>query len=160
LDIITHSHYIYLQDYLFLVYSIYPQTKGAKMSNSITLNDIQGKYEISYQSYPPIEDWYEPGFGSADIVGDTLIGKDALGVTWNAKLFFDDNGRLNFTATLDPTTSPDPQVGLLDRTGNITRTPQNYSSDIKVTKFSGEIILRTRVIQGPITIDVQFRKMT
>lgn len=124
------------------------------------LEDLQGKYDITYQSTPPQPDWYEPGYGQAEINGNKLIGFDALGVRWDATLELRQDGILNFQAVLDPRTSGDENVVLLDNSGNMTREPQHYTGEIKVTKFGGETMLRTVVIQGPITINVQFRKKT
>lgn len=129
------------------------------MSQAVTLDDLQGLYDITYASSPQLENFYEPGFGSAKIEGNTLTGVDALGVIWNAKLETPENGKINFKAFLDPKDAP-PTVGLMDKSGVMTREPQNYNGVVKITKLGEELILRTQVQQGPITIDVQFRKKT
>ncbi len=127
------------------------------MSDPISLDELQGLYDITYASSPPIENFYEPGFGSAKIEGNTITGIDALGVLWNAEFKIIDNGSLSFKAILDPREAP-PTVGLVDNTGTMTRQPQNYSGTIRITKSDKELILRTQIQQGPITINVQFRK--
>ena len=125
------------------------------MSQSITLEDLQGLYDVTYASSPQLEHFYEPGFGSAKIEGDTLTGVDALGVIWNAKFSSPENGEIAFKAILDPKDTP-PTVGLINKSGIMTREPQSYNGVVKITKLGDE--LRTQVQQGPITIDVQFRK--
>lgn len=127
------------------------------MSDNITLEELQGEYAITYASTPPLDNFYEPGFGSAKIDGNKLLGVDALGVVWNATFEIGNDNQLDFEATLDPRGTPET-VGLMNKSGVMSREPQNYSGVIKVTKSSKETILRTQVQQGPITIDVQFRK--
>lgn len=127
------------------------------MPNTVTLDDLQGLYDVAYASSPQLDYFYEPGFGSAKIEGNTLTGVDALGVLWNAELNVLENGEIGFKALLDPKDTP-PTVGLMDKNGVMTREPQSYSGTVKVTKSDKELILRTQVQQGPITIDVQFRK--
>ena len=127
------------------------------MVQPITLDDLQGLYDVTYASSPQLDNFYEPGFGSAKIHGNTLTGVDALGVIWNASFDPPKDGKMNFTAFLDPKDTP-PTVGLMNANGIMTREPQNYSGEVKITKLHNEIILRTQVQQGPITINVQFRK--
>lgn len=127
------------------------------MSQNLNLDDFQGLYEIIYASTPQIDGFFEPGFGSAKIEGNTLRGVDALGVIWNAEFQIVSENEISFDAVLDPKETP-PTVGLMDKNGNLTRTPQNYSGNMQVTKLGKELIMRTQVKQGPITIDVQFRK--
>ncbi|MAI61988.1 MAG: hypothetical protein CBB87_05775 [Micavibrio sp. TMED27] len=127
------------------------------MSQEITLDDLQGMYDVTYASSPQLENFYEPGFGSAKVENNTLTGVDALGVIWNAEFSTPKNGEMSFKALLDPKDTP-PTVGLMNANGVMTREPQNYSGIVKITKLGEELILRTQVQQGPITIDVQFRK--
>ncbi len=128
------------------------------MPNTIDLKVLEGNYDITYQSSPPLDDWYEPGHGSAQIAGNELTGSDALGIVWRAKLTPLDDKNLEFDATLDPTTAA-PNAGLMDKNGNMTRSPQHYKGTIKVTLLGSDTLLRTQVIQGPLTIDVQFRRI-
>ena len=125
----------------------------------ISLEDLQGRYEISYQSTPQMPDWYEPGVGVAQIVDNQLHGVDAVGVSWFAEFDILNDGTLSFQAKLDPTNAP-PNSVLLDRNGQMTRTPQDYTGILRVTKLENHLILRTQVIQGPITINVQFKKVS
>tara|TARA_R110001583_G_scaffold122072_1_gene273330 strand:- start:12557 stop:12943 length:387 start_codon:yes stop_codon:yes gene_type:complete len=127
------------------------------MSDGITLEQLQGIYEITYASSPQVEGFYEPGFGSAKIVRNNLTGVDALGVVWNAEFIILDNGTLSYKATLDPKDTP-ITVGLMDRSGSMSRKAQEYQGIMNVTKTNNYLILRTQVQQGPITINVQFRK--
>lgn len=127
------------------------------MVQKITLNQLQGLYEVTYASSPPVEGFFEPGFGSAQIEGNKLSGVDALGVIWSAELDFRPDGNLTFNAVLDPTETP-VTVGLMDKRGNMTREPQHYSGIIKVIKTDNYLLLRTKIQQGPITINVQFRR--
>lgn len=124
----------------------------------LTLEDIQGMYEISFQSIPPMDDWFEPGFGSAQISGNKLTGIDGVGVEWKADLVIEPNGTIKFAAILDPTSAPEG-VGLMDVNGVMTKNKQSYSGVLKVTNVPPLIILRTTVIQGPLTINVQFKKL-
>jgi hypothetical protein len=123
----------------------------------ISLDELQGSYEISYQSTPQLEDWFEPGFGAAKIEKNQLTGIDGVGVTWNATFEINDDGNLVYKALLDPKTAI-PGAGLMDKNGQMTREPQSYSGLISITKSTDELILRTSVQQGPLQIDVQFRK--
>lgn len=127
------------------------------MAANVTLADLQGLYDITYASTPQIENFYEPGFGSAKIDGNKLTGVDALGVIWNGVFEVKGNGTLEYNAQLDPSEAP-ITVGLVDRNGQMTREPQSYHGVLNVTKLGNNLILRTQVQQGPITIDVQFRK--
>ncbi|GEM_PF-3098006 len=127
------------------------------MSGNITIDELQGEYDITYATSPPLEHVYEPGIGSAKIQGNKLIGVDALGVIWNATFEIVNDNQLAFKATLDPKGTPET-VGLLDKSGVMSREPQDYEGVIKISKSSTETILRTQVQQGPLTIDVQFRK--
>lgn len=127
------------------------------MSESITLEELQGEYDITYATSPPLDNFFEPGFGSAKIDGNKLIGVDALGVVWNATFEIGNDDQLPFQATLDPKGTSET-VGLLNKSGVMTREPQDYEGVIKVSKSETETILRTQVQQGPLTIDVQFRK--
>ena len=127
------------------------------MSSDIALDDLQGLYDITYASSPQLDNFYEPGFGSAKIEGNKLTGVDALGVIWNADFDILEDGTLSFKAILDPKDAP-TTVGLIDSSGVMTRSPQCYQGIMNVTKLDAHLILRTQVQQGPITIDVQFRK--
>lgn len=127
------------------------------MSKIVSLDELQGLYDIAYASSPPVENFYEPGFGSAQIEAEKLTGVDALGVIWNAEFTILDNGTLSYNALLDPKDTP-ITVGLMDKNGAMSREPQNYQGIMKVTKSNTHLILRTEVQQGPITINVQFRK--
>ncbi len=140
------------------VYDNLIQRAGVKtMSGSITLEELQGEYDITYASSPPLEHFYEPGIGSARIQGNELVGIDALGVIWHATFEIVEENRLSFKATLDPKNTAET-VGLMDKSGIMSRQPQYYEGVIKVSKSNTETILRTQVQQGPITINVQFRK--
>lgn len=128
------------------------------MPNKITLDQLQGMYEIAYASTPPVEGFYEPGFGSAKIEGNKLRGVDALGVIWDAEFEIQDDRTLHYQAILDPKDTP-VTVGLMDKNGNMSREPQRYQGVINITNAKDLLILRTNVQQGPITINVQFRKV-
>ncbi|MCF8495530.1 MAG: hypothetical protein K9G62_02550 [Alphaproteobacteria bacterium] len=127
------------------------------MSKTVTIEELQGLYDITYASSPQLDNFYEPGFGSAKIESNNLTGVDALGVIWNADFKILENGKIAFQAILDPKDTP-ITVGLINKSGVMTREPQKYEGEMKVTKSEKELILRTQVQQGPITIDVQFRK--
>ncbi len=127
------------------------------MGGSVLLGELQGLYDITYASTPQLINVYEPGFGTAKIEGKKLTGIDALGVIWNATFEISDDNSLSFDALLDPTDAPST-VGLTDSTGTMTREPQSYQGVLKITKSDTHLILRTQVQQGPISIDVQFRK--
>lgn len=124
----------------------------------LTLEDVQGMYEISYQSTPPMDDWFESGFGSAQISGNKLTGIDGLGVEWQADLVVEPNGTIKFSAVLDPANAPG-NVGLMDANGAMSKNKQFYSGVLKVTNVPPIVILRTTVFQGPLTINVQFKKL-
>jgi hypothetical protein len=119
--------------------------------------ELQGFWEISYQSTPQMPDWYEPGFGTAKIEGTKLTGVDGTGIVWDADLEISSDGSIHFKARLDPKPAPETSF-LIDKNGNATRDAQLYSGALRLLKANGEMILRTRVLQGPLTIDVQFRK--
>ena len=146
---------------IFLGFCIFwdlTQKEGLEaMSENITLEELQGEYDITYASSPPLDNFYEPGIGSGKIEGNKLIGVDALGVVWDATLEIGNDNQLSFQATLDPKGTPETVV-LMNNSGIVSREPQNYEGIIKVSKSDTETILRTQVQQGPITIDVQFRK--
>ncbi len=127
------------------------------MGYSITVEELQGAYDIRYQSTPILPDWYEPGIGDAKIEGTHLKGADGVGVIWNADLKVLENGIIEFEALLDPKDAP-PNAGLMDKNGKMTKEKQSYSGKMNVTKSNNKLILRTRVQQGPLTIDVQFIK--
>ena len=38
------------------------------MISNVTLEDLQGSYDITYASFPQLENLYEPGFGSANFL--------------------------------------------------------------------------------------------
>lgn len=127
------------------------------MGKIISLEELQGLYDVTYASSPQLENFFEPGFGSAKIEENHLTGVDALGVIWNADFTILEDGNIGFKAMLDPKDTP-LTVGLVNKSGVMTREPQEYEGQMKVTKSETEVILRTQVQQGPITIDVQFRK--
>ncbi len=127
------------------------------MANKIELEELQGHYDIVYASTPQLDQFYEPGFGSAKIEGNKLTGVDALGVIWNAEYQILQNGTISYEALLNPSDAPST-VGLIDDDGILSREPQIYNGILNVTKTDRHLILRTTVKQGPITIDVQFRK--
>lgn len=127
------------------------------MASKVTLEQLQGMYEITYASSPPVEGFFEPGFGSARIEGSKLSGVDALGVIWDADFDIQEDGNLSYQAVLDPRDTP-VTVGLMDKRGNMSREPQRYNGILNATITDSFLILRTQVQQGPITINVQFRK--
>ena len=126
---------------------------------AVTLDDLQGAYDISYQTTPQLENFYEPGFGAAKIEGNRLRGMDGLGVIWDATFEIQEDGSLSFKARLDPKDAP-PTAGLMNEHGQMSREPQDYNGVLQPTQVDNILILRTRVQQGPLTIDVQFRKKT
>ena len=122
------------------------------------MTDINGSYDIRFSSTPPMPDWFESGTGHAVIQDGLLLGKDGLGVTWKAELTMQSSGKISFAALLDPVGTP-PNVGLINKMGVMTKEPQSYSGEINVTQNGDKMILRTKVLQGPLTIDVQFIKV-
>ena len=127
------------------------------METKISLDDLQGDYEIIYQSSPQLEDWYEPGTGYAKVEGNKLKGADILNVEWNADLTFTNDNKIHFEAILDARNAQ-PNAGLIDENGHMTRESQKYNGELSVIKSAQTLILKTRVKQGPLTIDVQFIK--
>ena len=127
------------------------------MSNEIVLKELQGDYDISYQSTPILDNWYEVGIGAAKIEGTRLRGLDGAGISWDANLKIVENNLLEFQATLDPTNAP-PNAALMGSDGILTRSKQNYEGVLKLTNSNGKIILRTTIKRGPLTIEVQLLK--
>lgn len=125
--------------------------------SSVTLEELQGDYEISYQSTPQIENFYEPGHAVGQIKGKKLTGVDVLGVKWDAELEIQNSGEIKYSAILDPENAA-PNAGLMNDAGQIVREKQFYNGIIKPLKNGESLILRTVVVQGPITINVQFHK--
>ncbi len=125
---------------------------------SVNIKDVEGNYDIFFSSFPPMPDWYESGVGKAVIKDGTLSGKDGLGVTWKADLSTTPSNTISFTAILDPSGTP-PNVGLMNKNGVMTKEPQTYQGELKITRNGDTIILRTKVFQGPLVIDVQFIKV-
>ena len=124
----------------------------------ITLDDLQGFYEIAYQSDIQLPGWYESGVASAQISDNKLTGLDGAGISWNATIAIQTDGSIAFNAVLDPSNAP-AGSGLMGKNGQMTRQPQTYEGILKVTKAAGILLLRTTVIQGPLTINVQFKKV-
>ena len=128
------------------------------MSQKLTIEDLQGGYDITYQSDAVLDDFFEPGKGYGEIKDNKLIGKDATGISWNADLSINDNGEVHFDAVLNPHDGAD-NAFLMNKQGTLTKDPQNYSGEMKIINLGGKTILSTRVQQGPITINVQFEKV-
>ncbi len=127
------------------------------MNNPVTLEELQGAYEIRYQSTPQMPNWYEPGTGAAVIEGNTLKGVDALGMSWLGEFAIEQDNTISYKAVIDPKGSP-PTAGVLDNNGMMSRLPQTYEGELTVTKVANLLIIKTTVQQGPISIHVQFIK--
>lgn len=123
----------------------------------MNLEELEGGYDITYQSDALLDNFFEPGKGYGEIIGNKLVGRDATGISWNADLIIDNN-KIKFKAVLDPQDGA-PNAFLMSKEGELTKEPQNYSGQLKLTNIDGKKILRTTVQQGPITIHVQFEKI-
>lgn len=127
------------------------------MSHKVTVEDLQGNYEISYNSSVPLDNWYEIGDGKATIKGKTLKGIDEHGVTWDATFDILSDGTIKYKAYLDTSNTP-LSVGLMNDNGEVTRENQHYNGILKALKLGNNVILSTEVKKGPVTINVQFKK--
>lgn len=125
---------------------------------NVTINDLQGAYDINFQTTPQRQEWFEPGYGDATIAGNELTGVDATGISWSATISIDD-GRIFFDAILDPTNAP-LESGLINDSGEFTRNKQRYKGELFLTRVADIVILRTVVKQGEYIVNVQFRKKT
>lgn len=96
-----------------------------KMKNIISMDELQGEYDILYRSKPQEDGIYEPGVGKATIKSGELIGIDALGVIWTGHLKIIEGNKIEYKATLDPS-STKPNVGLTNELGERTRDKQYY----------------------------------
>ena len=128
------------------------------MKQDIKIDDLQGGYDITYQSDANLENFFEPGKGYGEIEGNKLVGKDATGISWNADLAINENGDISFDAILNPKDGAE-NAFLLSKEGAMTKEPQKYNGVMQIIKIEDKTILTTRVKQGPITINVQFEKI-
>ena len=129
------------------------------MFAAVTLEDLQGNYEVAIQSTPLMPNWFQIERGNGTLVGANFTGQDGLGVAWKVEIQDNGSNKFNFQAVLDPRNAA-PNAGLMSKNGTMTREPQSYNGVFDVVKIGNQIVLKTSVQQGPITIIVQLLKKT